>query len=861
MIIRQGGGNGGIIEYLEHGRKAGRLFTRDELDERVPLAGDAEATRKLIKTIEHAAEKYLHLILSFAEKDLPKEVMKDILDRYVADLMAAYRPDEYLFYAEAHYAKIKSSIHETTGEHVDRLDHIHLVIPNLNLLSGKALNPIGRTEQNIVWLDALQEAINRDYKLVSPKDRPRADSMTKANILGRDRVTEFKTGSFKKVKQVLEAAVVERQISNKEGLIALAKEYGEVRVRNQGKGTEREYVAVKPPGFDKWVNLSSGIFRDCMGAMPKFDRNPVGQVGVGKRTDDQLDDLVDDWVSRRSREIKLLNSGRKKEYAEYKAADSEIKMVLLGNLEKEFYRRYDRGENHGQNDARAGRRKRIDDDTGKDADADPASAGASASARAAADKSYLVQFARGQATPSIHTMPSMHARGLDRDARGGARILQGHAGDSVGRQGRADTDGAVRFAPPAGRTGRVVNERTGRAADNYQEQLLRDHIDARACAEDGQGTLMNEIKRRLDPDFLLAQLAQDYGVRPEEYVITEGSHFKDAAPRIRHRNSTQNANVADFLTRHIRLSWPEASRYLQSAYTLQNLSMRAPITPSSPNPAMWRRYQQARRTKRFDLRPVERATIRAAKVALRQLREQHQLDMEHLRRRRLAYADFRAQRSLLKMQVVQEKKRLQAEIRAARERIAELDRTDPARAVYRGFLMERAQAGDVEALLELRCQRIEVERRKKPRGSAFVMMGMSTTVALVEPTEKLSYKVRSNGDVSYFNGDGVEILRDTSNAIYVMEQSEDSIELALLLAQRRFGNGHFDPLGDDAFNERVVQIAAERNMSIRFHSKEFNDKLERMRAELHAPKKRLPDYCLLEPPMPDGPGPRTPKRD
>ncbi|WP_194726469.1 LPD7 domain-containing protein [Noviherbaspirillum malthae] len=830
MIIRQGGGDDGIIEYLEHGKKAGRPYTRNELDERVVLAGDMEATRKLIKSIEHNGERYIHLTGSFSEKDLPQETMKSIVDRYVAELMAAFRPDEFAFYAEAHYAKIKSYTHEETGEHVDRSDHFHLVIPNINLISGKALNPMGRVLQNTIWLDALQEAINRDYNLVSPKDRPRSDSTTKADIIGRDRVTEFEKGSYKKVKAVLEAAVIERQITDKKGLVALAKEYGEVRVRNPGKGPEREYVAVKPPGFDKWVNLSSGIFRDCMGATPKFDSKPAGKVGVGKRSSDDLDDLVEDWVLRRSREVKLLNSGRKKEYAEYKAADNETKMVLLGHLEQEFYRKYDKGETYGQTDTRGRRRQRADQNAGIHARADTASAGAGASARAAADKSHLAKFASGASTASIHTMPSMHTRRLVSDTGGGEGLLQGHAGSDVGRPGRTDPDGAVRFAPDAGRTGRIINEGTGRAAVNFAEQLLRDHIDARASAEEGQRALMREIKRRIDPHFLLAQLAKDYGARPEDYVVTDGSEYRDGMPRIRHRNSTQNTNVADLLTRHFRQSWPEASRYLQGVYTLQNLKQRAAITPPPPNPAMWRSYQKARHAKRIDLRPVEQAAIRAAKDALRNLRQQHKLEMENLRRRRLAYADFKAQRSILKMQIAREERRLQTDIRAARERLAGLDRTDPARAVYRGFLLERAQAGDLEALLELRRQRNEIERRSKPRTGAFVMVGVSTTVALIDRSEDMSYQVRRNGDVSYFNTNGIEILRDTSNAIYVMQESDDSIELALLLAQKRFGNGRFDPLGDATFNERVVRIATERNLNIRFQSKEFNDKLDALRA-------------------------------
>ena len=40
MIVRYGGGNDGIVDYLINGRKAERQYTRDELDHRVVLDGD-----------------------------------------------------------------------------------------------------------------------------------------------------------------------------------------------------------------------------------------------------------------------------------------------------------------------------------------------------------------------------------------------------------------------------------------------------------------------------------------------------------------------------------------------------------------------------------------------------------------------------------------------------------------------------------------------------------------------------------------------------------------------------------------------------------------------------------------------------
>ena len=64
MIVRYGGGNDGIVDYLINGRKAERQYTRDELDHRVVLDGDLQTTDKIIDSIEKKSkERYLHITM------------------------------------------------------------------------------------------------------------------------------------------------------------------------------------------------------------------------------------------------------------------------------------------------------------------------------------------------------------------------------------------------------------------------------------------------------------------------------------------------------------------------------------------------------------------------------------------------------------------------------------------------------------------------------------------------------------------------------------------------------------------------------------------------------------------------------
>lgn len=47
MLIRVSGYKNGVKEYLEEGNKAGRDYSREELDERVILSGDLDLTQRI----------------------------------------------------------------------------------------------------------------------------------------------------------------------------------------------------------------------------------------------------------------------------------------------------------------------------------------------------------------------------------------------------------------------------------------------------------------------------------------------------------------------------------------------------------------------------------------------------------------------------------------------------------------------------------------------------------------------------------------------------------------------------------------------------------------------------------------------
>ena len=93
MLIRIRGGDEGIKEYLETGRKQGREFSRDMLDERAVLYGDLEKTEALINRLRRAGERYLHITLSFKEDEVDRATLEGIANDFREFAMAAYEPD------------------------------------------------------------------------------------------------------------------------------------------------------------------------------------------------------------------------------------------------------------------------------------------------------------------------------------------------------------------------------------------------------------------------------------------------------------------------------------------------------------------------------------------------------------------------------------------------------------------------------------------------------------------------------------------------------------------------------------------------------------------------------------------------
>ncbi|MGA4422896.1 LPD7 domain-containing protein [Ralstonia nicotianae] len=346
MLIRVRHYREGVKEYLEKGQKQGREFTRDEMDERVILAGDLDLTDALIRSMDDTdGSRYMTVTLSFKEDELPREVLADITRDFEAFMFAAYRPDEYNYYAEAHVPRLKSYPDQKTGDLVERKVHIHVVVPALNLLNGLRLDPFGKVDQQTRFLEAFQEHINAKYGLASPRDNRRVAFNDSSEMISRYKGDAF-DGSNRELRSSILDALLARDITRYEDFRALLSEFGEVRTRNPGRGNE--YENVKPPGAAKGVNLKDYVFsrefvelsaEDKRAAMEARVHAEYVSPGQPRSTPALFREALAEWHTSRAREVKFLNGGSPF-YKIYREAPADEQRKLLAEREFQFYQPY-----------------------------------------------------------------------------------------------------------------------------------------------------------------------------------------------------------------------------------------------------------------------------------------------------------------------------------------------------------------------------------------------------------------------------------------------------------------------------------------------------------------------------------------
>jgi len=813
MLIRITGGSEGIAEYLQNGQKADREFTRDELDERVILDGDLELTDTVIKGMEKEGERYLHITLAFKEDSLDPEVMRGLVGDFKQFAMSAYDADEFNFYAEAHLPKIKSYTNRQTGELVERKPHIHIVIPEQNLLTGQNLNPFGLVEQQTKFLEAFQEYANAKYGLASPKDNRRTEFTSESEIISRYKGDLFQ-GSAKELKERILSDVLDRKISDYDSFKALLTEYGATRSRNAGKATE--YQNVKPADQAKGINLKDYVFSREFIEKPEAEkRRHLADEGrrqyesqqPARKTAPELAATLKEWHEVRAKELKYINSGNRKLYAAYRSADREGKRAMLDERAATFYTKHRKETDHDRTDEQRRDFRGRENAADRGTDSRRTVAHIADNLRAAGRNIQSTGRAVGDAEQARRNL-------ADRRASRAVAAL----GRRLGRDQSEDRQ-VSRAAP---------QPRDRRAADSVTGQLL---AEARERKTEGKAAHLAEfaqIKRELDARRLLAHLSKTHGVIPEKYEVTQG---KDGGDRI--KAGSRNLNVSDFLTQEMRLSFSEAAPILRQVYAAQQGRELAEARPS-PRRELWQAFRQAQPEQAKQKAAEWEAQRQSERERRAAIRDDYQGERRALQAdRSKPAAERKAALSIARMERVTKDMALREAIREERQQLKE-KHGQPYQERYRAFLAERANKGDETALAELRRQR---DASPAPTAEANAIEGSSKrkrdSDQGAQLARNLAYSVDRAGNVTYYADQAKRraLVIDSGQRVTVAAvKDSQAVEAGLRLAVQKFGPG-LKIEGSEEFKRQVIDAALKTGLRVEFDSKAMNDELQRRRAE------------------------------
>lgn len=801
MIVTPGGGKGGFKDYLENGQKKGRDFHRDELDQRIPLDGDLAVFEIATSSQPGDGQKYDHLTLSFVENNIPDELLQRAVEEFKEHVLSAWpREDRHrvAFYAEAHRPKILHYTNRETGEEVSRFTHVHIGIGRHDLLTGKAIEPLGflgtdrrgNVSPNMKYIDAWQESFNARYGLASPKDNPKITPSNAVDTLARYTGTRpDELGNFNQRKAALEVALQKAIIENNVTTWAKFEKLlgGHGTVSKINKDRHNECFRVTPFDGGRAMRLSGVFFQRQFIEKPTDEKLKIIQEKARvayleqmqpRKASAYVDAVLAEWHQIKAREHRYVHTGSPFYRDEYKPADNARKIELLDQLERKEHGRV----TSTQPPARHNYRRELD------------------------------AAARG----GLQGMP---IRNLDAIQRRTEMLLQHNPrvdvrADAPGQGYRLGLRPAAEGSDATGGAGRRIEGQPSNIVDRLIVELRERYEQA------NDKTKYTEIRQNIDCNLLLSTLSHSQGLDPRLYQVTQG---KDGSPRIQCGSRALTPN--DFLTKELGMPWKEAAPILRQTYEIQ-LGMQTvePRSRRGAAHALWKSYQ------------AERNAERAAHV-------------DHMARH---YADAKGRRRQLSAQLRTERAAALAGLKGtARQAAASLNAFNAAKAraalneqiaaechalkqtapvphatAWPLYLAEQAKAGNPQAGREL--ARLDATPRAI---DTVVIVGVLTDAErrrsreqqIAEHTKTLSATLRNitadlnkqTGIITYKSA-GKGVFNDTGQRIELLDLSSDKmLAAALAVAQSKFGNT-LTVYGSPEVQCRLVKIAVKENMAVTF---------------------------------------------
>lgn len=252
------------VKFLSHGQGSAAKAIKyliQEIDHTGRRRSTVEVLRGNPDHVAYVADslkfkyRYRSAVIAWAPEDRPTRAQKEeVLDMFERVAFAGLESDQYTYLA------------------VDHGDHIHIIVPRVELRTGKSLNIAPPGWQKIY--DPIRDYFNAKYSWRSPDvvANPQ-NARTISGLTAHNLPKSVKLAKEMIHKHVLEA--IERGlIRNRADMELYLADIGQITRKG------RDYISIKPEGFKKAIRLKGGIYGE------QFDRKSLETLA---RTEQERD--------------------------------------------------------------------------------------------------------------------------------------------------------------------------------------------------------------------------------------------------------------------------------------------------------------------------------------------------------------------------------------------------------------------------------------------------------------------------------------------------------------------------------------------------------------------------------------------
>lgn len=796
MIIRFRGASHGVVTYLRDGKKSGRYYSRDELDQRVPLLGNLTELETVLNSFdkECQTQKYFHISLSFKERNISEEVLKKIDEEFRKFIFSACIEDEFYYFSEIHFPKIQSLI-DMQGKSFKRYPHIHVVIPEYNLYTGKRDNPLGLVDKRERYINAFQEYINEQYDLESPKNNQRTIKTGREEVIARYEIKPDMT--HKEIKQTIFSIIQNNpQISSVTELAQVIKGFGTVTVRDS-KSFGQPYINLKIVGKDKGINLKDPVF------LNHYLANRTTEIVESVHLDNQR--LLDEWHEYVARESRFVEKAAKRERDAYTAMSLLEKKAWLST----------RWNNHLEHADKQAPPQRTHDFNYEHIVAAHVDEMAHID-----DYRHLDEIIHVDAIAHIDDCRHLdentpYLNEFSGDLNDTNQIEQRNSRFSMHELRTCRGNGNRGQRKPLSMPNLLQNDQCLDMVRNekitFEELYTSSHernvaakrfIDQQNQRQELQKHSWSELINGIDSRNFLNYLSYHYGLEVDSYRIEKN---KSGNERI--IAADRKYSVSDFLTKKMHMTWTEAQSILRTVAAQQQIGEQRKAAVTSR--LMWQRFM------RYEANKKNFSTVKSEYFTQRRMIKAR---YQYVHNDEISRGENAAKYRLIKMQKAAELAKLEQEYeeQARYYRQKMHDR-------YMEYLYEEAEQGNSAALGELNriypirdyAQRDVFEiciKEQKHHKQQFSLIDLDYKV-----------KIKRNGTIEYQDEREKTVIIDSYSSIKVTERSEDVIVKALELAKLRYGRDGFEIRNATEQDLVAIQAAVNKTgVEVRIMNKEKN---------------------------------------